>query len=528
MLPISEAASGFTIRWFTENGHDLDGPIEWRDLLLAIDVPQSEWESVAVQAGRARLAVSLRRLGDATRIVADWPRSGPGNYDIQVRWKGGAQIERVRIEPAKLAPGEFERLLDDLERQLPVSVAIALQQLGGLGGVDVSHLRHTTLAEEVQRLRRAVIGNHGLPGLADLLRTIARNPHVQLRNTAHWVARHDARRPLPSAMVHALVRSGNLDDKRNPIKVADSRVLHSADVYENRLLATFVKQVDLRMRRLRAAIPESQADLRSDLEMLAMSLHRARRAAPFLDEVAVLRTPPTQVTMVLLRSQGYEGLYRSYRAFHRGLPVMLDSSTFDAPLDNLPYLYQMWGTMQVINEFLAAGAELGYRVESHRLIAQDASGWYVRELPNDAAAVVLRHPERDRKVRLIPERSYRGREQTSGPHSITFAQRPDVVIEVVDGGLVSSVVVFDPKYKLDGEIDRIADTSPLKVDIDKMHAYRDAIRDGEGRHIVAFAGILYPGESTMFSDEIGAIGMRPSDVANSRATLRRLLAGAMT
>jgi hypothetical protein len=33
---------------------------------------------------------------------------------------------------------------------------------------------------------------------------------------------------------------------------------------------------------------------------------------------------------------------------------------------------------------------------------------------------------------------------------------------------------------------------PKKVDIDKMHAYRDAIRDADDYRVVRFAGILYP------------------------------------
>lgn len=66
-----------------------------------------------------------------------------------------------------------------------------------------------------------------------------------------------------------------------------------------------------------------------------------------------------------------------------------------------------------------------------------------------------------------------------------------------------------------------------KADIDKMHAYRDAIRDPYGRRVVAYAGVLYPGPYVRYSPGLEAIGADPEkrEALDSRlgATLETFL-----
>ena len=56
------------------------------------------------------------------------------------------------------------------------------------------------------------------------------------------------------------------------------------------------------------------------------------------------------------------------------------------------------------------------------------------------------------------------------------------------------LILFDPKYKLDSETNgEPGDGKPKKVDIDKMHAYRDAIRLADGDRVIRYAATNYPG-----------------------------------
>ena len=77
--------------------------------------------------------------------------------------------------------------------------------------------------------------------------------------------------------------------------------------------------------------------------------------------------------------------------------------------------------------------------------------------------------------------------------------------------------------ELEGEV---TDGRPKKVDIDKMHAYRDAIRDTADSHAVEFAAIIYPGAATeRFGVGLEAIAARPGEDFEEelRAVLQRSL-----
>jgi hypothetical protein len=113
--------------------------------------------------------------------------------------------------------------------------------------------------------------------------------------------------------------------------VADAQVRQSVDVYENRLLRTFLRQVEQRLRRVATALREAgNADLATEADALLATLARAKRAAAFLGEVSELDRPAEQVTMVLLKRPPYRALLEAYLAFQRSLEVRFDNPALDA------------------------------------------------------------------------------------------------------------------------------------------------------------------------------------------------------
>ena len=96
---------------------------------------------------------------------------------------------------------------------------------------------------------------------------------------------------------------------------------------------------------------------------------------------------------------------------------------------------------------------------------------------------------------------------------------------------------WHPKYKLDheetpqvvdassevGSNDGAAPGTPKKIDVDKMHAYSDSIRSMNGDRVVVFAGILYPGGTTIFSESIQAIRAIPGDDREFRRDVTEIL-----
>jgi hypothetical protein len=535
------------LRFTTLRGELQDAPTEWAPALVEIDVATDQWEKVRLRRQGELLAIYLKRVGGEARVLADWPRSGTGHYQLQLECPGWVEERTLTIEPTKISPEAYSRLIGDLETRLPVSVALGLQRTGVLSGIDFRPPGETTLAQELIRLRRAVLGTRdvlgtlGRPGLIEVLPELARDPHRILATTELWARRERARRPHPARLPQALSVRGNLTAEKRPEHVLDTRVEHTVDLYENRLVKIYLQQVHLRLRRLvTVAEVGSLSYISDEARSLLRSLLNARRQAAFLEEVSLLEHIPTRLTMVLLRRPPYRAALEGYLEFRRSASIRLEEPKLDAPLENLPDLYQTWGTLEVLSVLLEVAGELGYRVQQQRLVGRDAGGFYVRVLPDGRPVVHLLHPEHKTIVNLIPERTYRGKGgRGSGLHSISYAQRPDVAVEVHSSHERPRIYLFDPKYKLEGEYDpkyklegeyiegESSDGRPKKVDIDKMHAYRDAIRDKEGRRLVRFAAILYPGPETHYAKGLEALPAYPGSEKPLERRIEELLREAL-
>ena len=517
LTPPAEAVAS-RLSFLTLDGRPLPTPREWQPALLCIDATPSDWDRVQLARHDLPMPVSLRRLAGQPQIVADWPRSGVGHYCLNLIYGDNREQTTVTVASEKLTPEATDRLLLDLETELPASIALALQQLGAFAGLHLRPAGETTLAQEFIRLQRAIQGVRGRPGLAALLPQIARDPYQRLRSLDVWTPWERARRPHPARLLQAVAAGPQLALDRPPERVLDTRVEHTADVYENQLLKTYHTQVDRRLRRLRRVL-STQPTLQADTHNLLSRLEASRRQAPFLECVSLPAYLPTQLTMVLQRRSEYRAVLEGYLELHRSPAIRLDEPTLDAPFENLPSLYQTWGTLQVVAALLTAAYEAGYTLQTQRLAGRDSGGVFVRLLPDGDPILTFVHPTTGTAVRLIPERTYSA---VGLIRSLSFSQRPDIAIEIFSPSAPPRVILFDPKYKLSSDGLKNAST-PLKADIDKMHTYRDAIRDDQGQHVVQSAHILYPGQTTLYGEGIGALGANPQDMSQLQAELRRLL-----
>lgn len=532
-------------------GQSIAEPEEWTPAFLKLDLPVEDWESARLTCNGRELPVFVQRISGSASVLTSWPRSTTGNYAVHLHAPGIDEHRVITIWPSKLNRSAYASLLEDLDSRLPTAIALNLQRLGALGGMENLPVGFNTLAQELVRLRRAVVGIEGRPGLERVLNALADEPYQILDGVELWVRRGQARRPHPARLVQSLTRTDNLDSELRPRRVIDARVEHSVDVYENRMLKSYFQQVQQRLRRLIRLLTASQhADLLDGNEGandLIDRLTRARARAAFLDHVSLPAHLPTRITMVLLNHAAYRAALDGFLEFRREVTVRLDDARLDASLENLPALYQAWGTLQILDVVLDVGARLGYVVQSHDIVKGDAEGLYVHNLAGGRPIAVLGHLASNMTVTVTPERTFA---RNGLLHSVSFPQRPDVSLEVGRPGQPDRVYLFDPKYKLDGEliddetvnddlseaelswgqsiVSNRANPRPKKIDIDKMHAYRDAIRDVSGNRAVEYAGILYPGPTQRFGFGIEALAAVPGDDASLLSDLDDVILKAMT
>jgi hypothetical protein len=524
-----------SIRFLSSSGEVLDRPHEWEPCFIDVDPPVDDPAELHVRRNGTSLASSKRELGDSWRTVAEWPLSGAGNYLLEAATGSIAHTTTVRVSPAKISDSEFESLLDQLQSELPASIAIILDNAGALSGLGHANLEKLTIPEELKRLERSVSGvpagaEKQRPGLANLLPAIQREPHRMLRKEERWVARGSARRPEISALARMLARPNNIDDDQHLRRIVDARVKHTVDLYENQVVRALRDQTKRRLVRLiRTCDGQTRySAAHAQAVTLLTDLQRAERRAPFLDEVSDLRVPPSRPSMVLLRRPEYRAALEGYLEINRSLVVSLDDPSLEAPMENVPRLYEIWGFLLVARALLEIAPDFGFDRVRQDLVRRHSGSVFVG-LTEGAAALELERSD-GATVRLIGQRTYGA---GSGLHSISFQQRPDVSVEIQQEGN-TTILIFDPKYKLDSErlrdegvpsseIDGESDSAavpigrPKKVDIDKMHAYRDSIRDGEGNRVVRLASIMYPGTTRYFGSDVAALSAIPGkepDVIN--------------
>ena len=509
------------MRFLGPDGLEISVPREWEPAIIDLDVHPEGWESVRLSVNGNDMPVRVERIAGQASVLADWTRSGPGSYRVVVNKAGERQEVTVTISSAKLGDAGLSALTEELTFRLPTSVAVGLQRGGGLVGINLQPPGKTTLAQELLRLRRAVDGPSGGPGLAHILPAIAIDPHRNLVTVTRWVPRERARRVPVAGITRTLTRPGNLDDQGGPQRAIDERTEHTFDVLENRLLKLFVTEVLIRIRRLQTVASEGGAQ---DLERLETALVAAVARAPFLGEVELARQPPNRETMMMTREPRYRAMLDRYLEYHRSVWATVAEPALDAPLEQVPLLYELWGTLLVVDAVVAEAVEAGHRVVHQRVVRRAPGALFVEVVPSGRSLVELQHRETGERIVVTAQRSF----GASGEYrSVSLSQRPDVTVEIRRQSGASEFVVFDPKYKL--VADDEGSGTPVKADVDKMHAYRDAIRGPGDSHVVRFAATLYPGQSIWYGQDLAALGAQPDRpsgfIEEARSVLRRILQG---
>lgn len=490
-------------------------PLEWREYWLLLPDILDDWRETKCWVQGRGHPVSCRRVRDGresngARSVVFWERSGPGRYRIEATCGETVWDTTVDVEPETIDQAAFASLLTDLARDLPASIALSLKSSGALP-TTLQHQAPPTLPEELLRLRHTVEGSpDGSPGLRAILRSIAQGPLTRLDREAEM-------RPVERALRPDLTRLGPLlatlplDRCGRPKKLVDMRPFESFDTPENRFIAYFTRVLQRRVHRL-----EGLAGTVRDLDLqevidLKRTLARSVRSFPEMADLRSLATPPASQAM--LRLAPYRRALRLWFRFKQSIAAVLDGQLLDSPIHDLPYLYEVWGTLCVVQGTLHALRNANWTVDRQRVFERTSDGFGVRLLDRNRPAITARSPDGDLRLELIPQASATVNGRTL--RALSHQMIPDVAILLWRAGQVETVLVFDPKYKRDGQ-------GPVMGDIDAMHAYRDGIRATDGRRIVAFAAIIYPGEDRDYKGQVGTISGIPGRTSPAVQVRRKL------
>lgn len=157
----------------------------------------------------------------------------------------------------------------------------------------------------------------------------------------------------------------------------------------------------------------------------------------------------------------YQTAFTHIRNLNRAL-APFDGGPFDLSYRDTPTLYEYWTYFTLIQSF----QKLGFSPQVDKnLFHLTQRGIILSPTQGEPSAIHLQN--KTTHIRCLYNPTY----TTASGRSLTHDLRPDIVIEIQTPN-TRTVHAFDAKYRRE---DHNGYWIPLREDIDKMHAYRDAV-----------------------------------------------------
>jgi len=560
--------------------------LEWTDYQIVLRAPREsldprQYKALVNSQALQGPVLALSRDGLNYEICWRWGPKEVGEYELELRTPFGDIRLDPRVIPSRITSSEYARLLADLQR-LPYEIVFALETARGADPVELrAYLWYRAPADEIEYLRRAIEGDGRRPGLETVLPQIATDPHKRLSTTEEirpsWKTKRASQHSLrwllhnhealglalePAEVPGAGIVLGSRRFLPTHLPALEKNV--SYDCQENRLIKLFLRLLRLRLEWVLSVAETDPASLLDNALALRKKITALERlCASFLNDVRLDRHLTLRPTMVLAREPRYNGVYQNYLDFMKRTYVEFAEEILRRRTKDVPTLYEVWTTLKVVDAVLPWASERGYRV-THSLYERPSSRSISFSIPSGTSLPLLRIDlGAGEHLYLYVQRSYMPSGDGGRARAVASRQVPDISIELVDyTGQPRAILVLDAKYKLASELmsessqiarseevrvdlEEIGETPdhgvltgldrsglplrPKKVDIDKMHTYRDAIRGPQGEPIVQSAHIIYPGETVEYPEDrplVGAFGLRPGNdrlEADFRVSVGRLL-----
>lgn len=441
----------------------------------------------------------------------------------------------IRVQNRKMSDALYQSMLDELAEHYASLVFEFGSPVGqhydkGSAGRDSAFVEYLFLSKHLL---------HATPDLSGLGEIIAHDPHRKFRRERLSCAIEEcqtADNDMVLAMIngpmarlhdeHPLQRThlaGTLQAKTGqsffpPMGVKERKYL-TVDTHENRFVKFFLRMLLAKVEHLRRALGSNTGsylnpDINENLDKLEQKIDQVL-AHNMWREIGEMRFLPAN-SQVLQRREGYRQLFRLYSLLQLATRCDFLETDFRnlAEIKDVPTLYEYWSFFQVkkVMDALAPACKIGKLIDENQLTHEISIGLRIEY----RGGVSLFFNKTYRGSSILQEGiAIDGGYQPAGD-SYSHHLCPDIVIARQDG----KKLIFDAKYKGNRpgfyceEDSRGEIKEPKNEDIDKMHTYREAIKDVKGSFILypGIKNVIYPrhGANSM-TDGVGALALRPGE-----------------
>lgn len=496
-----ESSPSSKLSFFDETGTAIPLPIEGSKCRVAIDVPQDSWPKISLQFGTRSLEVFFDK--EENLAYCEWPLCGPGHYELYLVCRDYRERRKITLLPRYFTESEVALVLDELTETLPKSIATQLLECGAqLGTLH----QKPSVEDEYAELRRTLTGTKERLGLLQLLPVIQRECHHVLIPRTELRDSNQLRRPDISKLTGVMAMPGNVLSPDFVFRMYDMTVERSFDTYENQLVKAYVQALRGRLSRLQDKMEKASSALLNDIEALISEFNLACARATFLREVKLPSVFVGRVTMVLLKNPAYRIVFEDYLALNEQSSVTLEEAALNHPLNQFPFLYELWANLRVLNAMLQVCVESGFRCVSHNWVRRYNKKIVIQVINDEQAAIELTCPTTGRRVTLVSWKPDGGNEvlEDTPNHERLIA----LAIVIDSPGEQSKLLVFDPEYRVAAKGE---DIEPMKEDIDDLIRWVELAKAPDSARSIQYAAMLYPGPRMQFASEVEALPALASD-----------------
>ncbi len=311
-----------------------------------------------------------------------------------------------------------------------------------------------------------------------------------------------------------------------PDSVIVYRTAPTFNVYENQLLKRFLTLITICAKLVETRLEqEKRKELeKGEIEELDKLIQKCRefhkkaqymKRYSFFDEVQETNNIAYH-TPVLQREVNYMRFHDIFKEFIRK-PFFDFSEILNLPILDIPTLYEYWTVIQIVS-ILCDLQEKGWNVNQH-IIEKNELGYLFRLRSGDNSLIELY--DNEKQISLFYQKEYPVYSKKIGKGR----RRPDITLETRINDKLSRLLILDPKYRSSLE----KDSEDPESAINKMHAYKDAIRGDDGTHIVEAAYAIYLGETLTDypshdnEDGIGGIKLFPKESDTGAEELKNII-----
>lgn len=501
--------SAISLRFENLQGERLKSLPEWESAWIVLEGLQRETLQ-SLPDYRLELdgfTLPLQWQPDKRVLMALWQRQGPGLYPLRLWYQSECHFEtRLEIWPKGWGQAGLFALLEGLQYLLPLEFGQALRPGAGyLHGQSADTRRLRGWRQEFAKLQACLMEQPEQAGLLSALTAWEPNQALGLPGELLPVSAHQARKPLFRSVLHPVQ------------KILDQRPCWQSNTPENRFVKHLVQRVETRLSNLLGLLPEREfGPERSQLQTWLSQLRKSTARYSDWKDIRALSAPVTPGLSLMARPS-HRVFLTHWQKLSQDFVFVQSEGAQRRKLENLPWLYQTWSILQVILALFQAAQLQGWLPESMQWLFPWQDSAFVRVLPRGRMVLSLHRPDSQFSIQVWVERHF----GAEGPiHSISYAQRPDLVVLISHPNRPDQLWLWDAKYRLGEDLKR-----PAKADLDRMHAYRDALRSQQGEPLVEMACILYPGPSQIFAPGLMALQASPLASEQLQMDLNRQLTG---